>query len=85
MCFLSFATIGHVIVSDGHKTARFRAFCCRELMYHIEMTAHIYNIWSLAHRTHSPVLVSIVMICFVAYVMHLCGLCDCYDLFYGCM
>ena len=27
-------------------------------MYHVKMTAHIYNIWSLAYRTHSLVLVS---------------------------
>ena len=26
-------------------------------MYHVKMTAHIYNIWSLAYRTHSLVLV----------------------------
>ena len=25
-------------------------------MYHVKMTAHIYNIWSLAYRTHSLVL-----------------------------
>ena len=26
-------------------------------MYHVKMTAHIYNIWSLGYRTHSLVLV----------------------------
>ena len=26
-------------------------------MYHIKMAAHMYNIWSLAYRTHSLVFV----------------------------
>ena len=26
-------------------------------MYHVKMTAHFYNIWSLAYRTHSLVFV----------------------------
>ena len=26
-------------------------------MYHVKMTAHMYNIWSLAYRTHSIIFV----------------------------
>ena len=36
-------------------------------MYHIEMAAHMYNIWSLAYRTHSD-LYGIVLICYAFYL-----------------
>ena len=43
-------------------------------MYHVKMTAHIYNIWSLAYRTHSLVLVR-------HYYDLFCGLFSYNDLF----
>ena len=39
------------------RSSKWRAFCCGQLMYHGKMTAHIYNIWSLAYWTHSLVFV----------------------------
>ena len=42
-------------------------------MYHVKMAAHIYNIWSLAYKTHS-----------LAFIRHrydlLCVLFNCNDL-----
>ena len=59
MCsvFLVTATVGLVIVLDGHKLRALDMERVLRADVPYQMAAYMYNVWSLAYRTHSLVFV----------------------------
>ena len=67
--FFLFSTVGLVIVSDGHRTAHFRygeLICCKEPMYNIKMTTHMFGKWDTLDLLY---LQGSVLICYAFYLV----------------